>query len=150
MIDPSTLNHLIAQAASDGVQQFVVGAVVCRASSVLLLRRPEDDFMGGIFELPSGKVELGESLDAATVREVAEETGLVVTDITHYLGSFDYHSGNGKKSRQFNFVVTVAADDVVKLTEHDAYLWSPMDAEPPVTDAVKQVLGAYRATEIAP
>ncbi|WP_282771085.1 NUDIX hydrolase, partial [Saccharomonospora viridis] len=108
MIDASVFAELAAHATGDGVQQLVVGAVVQADGKVLLLKRPADDFMGGIYELPSGKVEGGEKLDAALVREVAEETGLTVTDIVAYLGSFDYTSGSGKKSRQFNFAVGVA------------------------------------------
>jgi 8-oxo-dGTP diphosphatase len=52
------------------VQQFVVGAVVQNDDKVLLLQRPEDDFMGGIFELPGGKIETDEALDVALIREV--------------------------------------------------------------------------------
>lgn len=144
MDQPELLEQLTAEAERDGVQQLVVGAVVQHDSKVLLLQRPEDDFMGGIFELPSGKVELGEALDTALVREVAEETGLSVSAIRDYLGSFDYQSGSGKKSRQFNFAVDVAAPEPVTLQEHDAYAWTALTEEPPVTDAVKEVLSKYR------
>ncbi|MEY9212690.1 NUDIX domain-containing protein [Thermobifida halotolerans] len=143
----SLLADLTTEAEWDGVQQFVIGAVVQRDGRVLLLRRREDDFMGGIFELPSGKAEAGETLDAALVREVAEETGLEVTAIGDYLGSFDYVSGSGKRSRQFTFAVDVAAAEPVRLQEHDAHTWTPLTDDPPVTDAVKAVLSTYRQTQ---
>ncbi|MER6178415.1 NUDIX domain-containing protein [Streptosporangium sp. NPDC001681] len=144
MDQSALLEELSAEAERDGVQQFVVGAVVQHDGKVLLLRRPEDDFMGGIFELPSGKAEAGEALDSALIREVKEETGLDVAAIRDYLGSFDYTSGSGKKSRQFNFAVDVTDVEPVKLQEHDAYIWSALADEPPVTDAVKGVIGKYR------
>ncbi|MGI5216899.1 NUDIX hydrolase [Nocardia sp. CA-290969] len=138
------LEDLTTQAERDGVQQLVVGAVVEHNERVLLLRRPGNDFMGGIWELPSGKVEPGEMLDQALAREVEEETGLQVTGIGRYIDSFDYHSGGGKHSRQFNFVVECAAPEPVRLTEHDAYTWFQLIEEPPVTEAVKQTLTTYR------
>jgi 8-oxo-dGTP diphosphatase len=144
MIDAALLEELTTTATAEGVQQFVVGAVVKHEGTVLLLKRPADDFMGGIYELPSGKVEPGETLDDALKREVAEESGLVVTALREYLGHFDYTSGSGKKSRQFNFAVTVDAPEPVTLTEHDAYRWADLNDKPPVTDAVKGVLAAYR------
>ena len=144
MIDASVLEELTTQAANDGVQQLVVGAIVQANDRVLLLKRPSDDFLGGIYELPSGKVEGEEKLDAALIREVAEETGLTVTDIVAYLGSFDYTSGSGKKSRQFNFAAHVEKSEPVRLTEHDSYLWASLDEQPPVTDAVKEIVQAYR------
>lgn len=140
----SLLEELSAKAERDGVQQLVVGAVVQHDGKVLLLRRPNDDFMGGIFELPSGKVEASEALDAALIREVKEESGLDVAAIRGYLGSFDYASGGGKKSRQFNFAVDVASSAPIELQEHDAYTWTPITEELPVTDAVKDVLSKYR------
>jgi 8-oxo-dGTP diphosphatase len=144
MIDSALLGDLTAEARTDGIQQLVVGGIVHDHDRVLLLKRPADDFMGGIYELPSGKVEPGEALDAALVREVKEETGLDVDGIDTYLGSFDYQSGSGKTSRQFNFVVTVAATEPVVLQEHDEHIWSDLDGELPVTDAVQQVFNAYR------
>ena len=143
MIDASFLEQLSVEAERDGVQQFVVGAVVQRDDKVLLLQRPENDFMGGIFELPSGKIETGEALDVALIREVKEETGLDVVNLREYLGCFDYLSGSGKKNRQFNFAVDVVAAKPVELQEHDSYTWTVFTEETPVTDAVKEVLRRY-------
>ncbi|NKE55384.1 NUDIX domain-containing protein [Lentzea sp. PSKA42] len=144
MIDSALLERLTEEAAADDVVQLVVGAVVESDEKVLLLKRPADDFMGGIFELPSGKVERGEDLKTALTREVEEETGLQVAAATAYLGSFDYTSGSGKKSRQFNFVVAVDTPGPVVLQEHDEFQWAPIEEELPVTDAVKKVFEAYR------
>ncbi|WP_305780347.1 NUDIX hydrolase [Nocardia nova] len=137
------IEDLIATAERDGVVQLVVGAVIQQDDRVLLLRRPGDDFMGGIWELPSGKVEPGENLGDALTREVAEETGLTVTAIGRYLDSFDYTSGSGKHSRQFNFAVDCVAPDPVRLTEHDACTWAALSEELPVTDAVKKTLATF-------
>lgn len=144
MVDTSLLDDLRTKAADDGVQQLVVGAIVADNETVLLLQRPIGDFMGGIFELPSGKVETGEALDDALRREVQEETGLTVTEIGEYLGSFDYTSGSGKKTRQFTFAVAVGSTEPVRLTEHDNYQWAPLHDEVPVTDAVSTLLYTYK------
>lgn len=42
---------------------------------ILLVRRLDD----GYWELPGGRIEIGESASAAAVREVAEETGITIT-----------------------------------------------------------------------
>ena len=134
------LPRMTAQAERDDIVQLVVGAVVRDGGNVLLLRRPADDFMGGIYELPSGKVDTGEDPRTALVREVKEETGLDIADVTGYLGSFDYLSGSGKASRQFTFTVEVATTAPVVLTEHDEHRWHPLTEDAPVTDAVKKIL----------
>ncbi|MBF6336829.1 NUDIX domain-containing protein [Nocardia abscessus] len=144
MIEITLLEKLARVADRDEVQQLVVGAVVHHGGKVLLLQRSADDFMGGIWELPSGKVDPGEAIDQALIREVKEETGLEVTAITNYLGEFDYQSRSGKRNRQFNFTVEVGHAEPVQLTEHDAYTWTSLVEEPPVTDAVKQVLARYQ------
>ena len=54
-----------------------VGAVVVDGNRVLLVKRGQAPLKGE-WSLPGGVVELGETLHAAVVREVLEETGLEV------------------------------------------------------------------------
>jgi 8-oxo-dGTP diphosphatase len=135
---------LLESAKKDGIDRLVVGAVLSCSSKatsahqvfypsadsadsslILAIQRASDDFMGGIWELPSGKVDQGEDLLTTLTREVKEETGLEVHCPTEYLGSFDYVSGSGKKTRQFNFAVSVVHPSPVSLTpsEHSNYKW---------------------------
>jgi 8-oxo-dGTP diphosphatase len=45
---------------------------------VLLARRPEGKAMAGLWEFPGGKVDPGETPEAALIRELAEELGIDV------------------------------------------------------------------------
>jgi 8-oxo-dGTP diphosphatase len=54
-----------------------VGAVIVDRGRVLLVRRGTEPLRGQ-WSLPGGLVEVGESLTTALVREVNEETGLIV------------------------------------------------------------------------
>lgn len=57
-----------------------VGAVVVQEGRVLLVQRGTEP-MKGHWTLPGGLVELGESLTDAVIREVGEETGLLVKPV---------------------------------------------------------------------
>lgn len=138
--DPFT-ESLLADARRDGTGKYVVGALIAdEVGRVLLLRRRPDDFLGGLWELPSGGVEPGERLVDALCREVLEETGLTVTDVTEHAGSFDYASRSGLRTRQFTFAVTVGATGPVGLTEHDGSAWADRGDLPDVSDETRALL----------
>jgi 8-oxo-dGTP diphosphatase len=142
-----TYSCLIEAAKQQGINRYVVGAIIEKDSKVLILQRTKDDFMGGIYELPSGEVDAGESLNVALYREVLEETGLQVENIKIYLGYFDYQSKSGKVTRQFNFVVTVMEPLEIMLEDHDNYVWIEKKQQDQyfVTDSVKNVLSSFWA-----
>lgn len=51
-------------------------ALVDRDGRILLSRRPQGKAHAGLWEFPGGKVEPGESVEAALVRELREELGV--------------------------------------------------------------------------
>ena len=53
------------------------------AGQVLLLRRADDRY----WELPGGRVEVGESASAAVIREVVEEAGVTI-NVTRLAGVY--------------------------------------------------------------
>lgn len=54
-------------------------ALVWRGDELLITRRLANVHLGGLWELPGGKCEPGESPAACAAREVREEVGLAVT-----------------------------------------------------------------------
>lgn len=142
-VDAALLQALTAAADADGITKHVVGAVIPdNTGRILLLHRPPADFLGDLWELPSGGVEPGETLTAALDREVAEETGLTITSVDGYLGHFDYLSGSGRKTRQFNFAASAAGSEV-RLTEHDDCNWADATEQYRTSEAVQTVLAAW-------
>jgi 8-oxo-dGTP diphosphatase len=57
--------------------QLAVSAAIFRGDKVLLVRRARSPGKG-VYSLPGGRVEFGESLHTALHREVDEETGLKI------------------------------------------------------------------------
>lgn len=67
-----------------GRPEVCVGTVVVAADHVLLIRRGRGAGIG-LWSIPGGRVEFGEALEDAALRELAEETGLHA-DSAKYLG----------------------------------------------------------------
>ena len=63
----------------------IAAGIVWRDGRVLIGRRPVDGLLGGLWEFPGGKRREGETLEAACVREVEEETGLAVRVVGPYM-----------------------------------------------------------------
>jgi len=57
----------------------IVIGIIRKDERVLIQKRPPKGLLGGLWEFPGGKMETGESPEAAVLREIKEETGLGVT-----------------------------------------------------------------------
>jgi 8-oxo-dGTP diphosphatase len=64
-----------------------VGCVVVRAGALLMVQRGQEPAKG-LWSLPGGRLEHGESLTDAAAREVLEETGIEV-EVLDFLGVFE-------------------------------------------------------------
>lgn len=70
-------------------------------SQVFITKRPDDKHKGGFWEFPGGKVEPGETIEQAMVRELEEEIGITTTEQTLFEHlEFDYPD----KSLKFDFI----------------------------------------------
>jgi A/G-specific adenine glycosylase len=57
--------------------------VIREKDRVLITRRPADGLLGGLWEFPGGKIQPGETPEAACVREFQEEVNLRVAVEVH-------------------------------------------------------------------
>ena len=135
------------KAEEDGIEKFIAGAIITNEKNeVLIVRRKKDDFMGGIYEIPSGNLEKDENIYEALIRETKEETNLNVEKVESYIDQFEYLSGSCKKCRQFNFEVSVSEGEIL-LTEHDMYKWLPLneiEKENEISPELKHSLMIYK------
>lgn len=68
------------RAANLPIVTVVAVALLDADNRVLLGQRPEGKHLGGLWEFPGGKVEPGETPEAALVRELKEELGIDIRE----------------------------------------------------------------------
>jgi mutator protein MutT len=102
-----------------------VGAIAVAGDQILMIRRGRGP-AGGLWSIPGGRVELGETTAEAIVREMAEETGLEVM-CDEFVGWVE-RIGEGYHHVILDFRVTVisldppfAGDDAAEVA------WVPLD-----------------------
>jgi 8-oxo-dGTP pyrophosphatase MutT (NUDIX family) len=96
----------------------VVAAVVRRADTYLVGRRPAQKRHGGLWEFPGGKLLDGESLADASRRELAEELGLEVVTT----GAVLHEERDPGSPFLISFLEVGAAGDPT-LSEHSEVGW---------------------------
>lgn len=99
----------------------VVGAIVERDGTVFAARRNADRSAGGLWEFPGGKVEPGESPEAALRRELREELGVTVT-----VGAFVDRSLSDVGAARIElscYAARFAGEDPSASSDHDAMRW---------------------------
>ncbi len=108
--------------------KLAVAALIVRDGQILLGKRGPGTRSPGRWSFPAGFVERGEQVEAATAREVREETGLEI-EPGELLGLFS-EAGETVVLAVYEATiktpgaVPVAADDLVELE------WFPLDALP--------------------
>jgi len=75
----------------------VVVALLWRGKSVLVQQRPLNKSFGGYWEFPGGKVELNESLGQAITREIKEELGVEIKELSFWKKDFHNYAEKNLK-----------------------------------------------------
>lgn len=98
----------------------VVAAVIERGQTALVAQRPVGKHHAGLWEFPGGKVEFGESLEAALQRELREELGVAA----FVSGQALYVDTSPERNLTIHFLPTTVEDEP-KALEHDGLAWLP-------------------------
>lgn len=140
--------------SEEGVKNKTYSDVILQDSEgrVLFLKRSGTDTFGaGQFSLPGGKIEEGESPEAAVVREVKEETGIDLKEVKFL--KKEKNVGGGESNY---FHAEFGKDDVIVLdnNEHDNWIWADknymqtMDMILDLKDRVNTILESVESENI--
>lgn len=102
----------------------VVAAVIRRGDRIFATQRGYGDFKDG-WEFPGGKVEPGETLEAAIVREIKEELGADIR-VTGFLTTVEHDYPKFHLSMDC-FWAELKDGTEMTLLEHEAAKWLTMD-----------------------
>ena len=110
------------------VMDVVCAVLVDARQRLLVARRPLDKSLGGRWEFPGGKVDPGETLAQAMVRELEEELGtVVVVDVpaSARFSAVDHGSEDGRWLIRLHPMVCALADGAPEpvALEHEAIDW---------------------------
>jgi 8-oxo-dGTP diphosphatase len=126
--------------------QLAVSAAIFRDDKILLVRRARSPAKG-IYSLPGGRVEIGETLHAALHREVAEETALKI-EIAEFAAWREVlpAAAGGRHFLIMSFAARWSAGEVVLNEELDDHKWLSPDAlgELKLTDGLLNVIQSAR------
>ena len=104
----------------------VVAAVIYQDQNLLLARRKPNKSMGGYWEFPGGKIEVGETPESALARELEEEFDLQVSVGRHV--ATHRHDYEHIKIELIAHETTIEAGEF-QLRDHDAIVWvTPQEA----------------------
>jgi len=106
--------------AKNQVKQVVCAVVQNSSGSVLMARRAPKQHLEGMWELPGGKVEPGESLASALQRELEEELGLNAV-AGEEIASIIYHYDRG--SIELTALSATITNEVSRMLVHDSIAW---------------------------
>ncbi|MBE6036084.1 MAG: (deoxy)nucleoside triphosphate pyrophosphohydrolase [Clostridiales bacterium] len=97
----------------------VVAAIICSGDKIFATQRGYGDFKGG-WEFPGGKMEPGETPEAALVREIREELDTKIS-VDHFLQIVEYDYPAFHLTMHCYFCSVKSGDLVLK--EHEAARW---------------------------
>jgi 8-oxo-dGTP diphosphatase len=115
-------NRTLAAFVPPSYPQLAVSAAIFRDDKVLLVRRAKSP-ADGLYSLPGGRVEFGESLHTALHREVDEETGLRI-EIAGLAGWREVLPGTGRGHYLImSFAARWIGQEPRLNSEHDDFKW---------------------------
>jgi len=96
-------SQMTANSAYPEAPRVAIGAIVFKGDGVLLVRRAQPP-SEGVWAIPGGRVEIGETLQQAAEREVLEETGITIR-AGKPVFAFDYIERDAAGRVRFHYII---------------------------------------------
>ncbi len=116
-------------------QVCICGAIKYEDEFLMIKRSLNDEDCAGFWEMPSGKLEFGETVAQGLRREIFEEVGIDILPFEQkIIGISEYSSEKPegtKYSVQLNYVIEVPTKELpIKLSdEHTDFVWASKNSE---------------------
>ena len=129
--------------AGQAATRIAVLALI-KDDQVLLLQRSSDAaWMPNVWHVPGGRVEAGESVQAAAIREIREELGVeVFVEDLEFRGIVAYDQTNDEDVDTFQFSTRRWKGEprIMESHKHQAIMWAQVDNLPTNITAHSRVL----------
>lgn len=110
--------------------KVAVSAFIVKDGKLLILKRRDDEeFLPGVWEVPGGGVDEGETVPDAVIRETKEEAGIDIM-VKQLFSYFEYLDGFGQKTVNLNFMGVMnnpSQKPDVSLGEMEKFAWVGLD-----------------------
>jgi 8-oxo-dGTP diphosphatase len=107
--------------------RVAVKAFSVNKGKLFVIKRAEDDVQSpGIWELPGGRLELGEDPYLGLIREIKEETGLYIRPINP-MTVRHFERSDGQVITMLVFLCKVSGGDAKLSEEHSSFDWVSID-----------------------
>lgn len=117
------------------------GTIINDKNQTLLIKRKDNH----VWERPGGKLEVGESFEQCIVREIKEETNLVVNPESMLLVEQNYDSTKESHWICIGYLCKYVSGQpqLLEAEKHDEIAWFDLNDLPQVTQHTKNALDTY-------
>lgn len=108
------------------IQQVSIKGLLCRNRKFLVLKTPDTESKPGIWELPGGRMDWGETAEQAFKREMREELGFEKVKLGRFINIWSFTSERTEFNHHFvilDFEIYSDEIDIKLSAEHTEYKW---------------------------
>lgn len=126
------INCQFENGGNANLRHITVKAIVTYNGKVLLEKRAAHLSRGGLYDLPGGYLERGESAKEGVLRELFEETGIRgKVSMLYKINDSPNRPNEDKQNVELLFLVRANSDKITIDSESSGAMWYTLDTLPP-------------------